>query len=81
MRTTLSLDDDVAALLRRALKKRGQTLKGVVNEALRRGLLALDESPTRRRYRITAVSLGRPTLPNLDNIGEVLAHAEGDAYR
>jgi acyl-CoA reductase-like NAD-dependent aldehyde dehydrogenase len=38
VRTTLTLDDDVAALLRRILARRKATLKEVVNEALREGL-------------------------------------------
>jgi hypothetical protein len=39
MRTTLTLDDDVAALLKRVLAGRRDGLKAVVNEALRQGLL------------------------------------------
>ena len=38
MRTTLTLDDDVAAILERLRKSRDATLKNLVNEALRRGL-------------------------------------------
>jgi len=38
MRTTLTIDDDVIALLKRAERERGLSFKQVVNEALRRGL-------------------------------------------
>jgi ribbon-helix-helix CopG family protein len=38
MRTTLTLDDDVAAILERLRKSRDASLKDLVNEALRRGL-------------------------------------------
>ena len=38
MRTTLTLDDDVAAILERLRKCRDATLKNLVNEALRRVL-------------------------------------------
>ena len=38
MRTTLTLDDDVAALLREAERNSGQSFKAIVNEAIRRGL-------------------------------------------
>src|SRR3972149_6593306 len=44
MRTTLTLDDDVAARLERVMEKRRQTLKAVVNDALRAGLQALDKA-------------------------------------
>ncbi len=38
MRTTLTLDDDIAALLKREARMSGQPFKQVVNDALRRGL-------------------------------------------
>ena len=37
MRTTLTLDEDVAAILERLRKSRDTSLKDLVNEALRRG--------------------------------------------
>lgn len=80
MRTTLTLDDDVSALLRQALKRRGTTLKAVVNDALRRGLVVSNQIQ-RTRYRTEPVNLGRAKIGNLDNIGEVLAIADGDAHR
>lgn len=82
MRTTLSLDDDVAALLRRVLKSRKASLKAVVNQALREGLRRMAAPPARQRpYRTTPVSLGRCLVDNVDDVAEVLAHAEGDAFR
>ncbi len=38
MRTTITLDPDTEALLRRAMQERGTGLKETVNEALRAGL-------------------------------------------
>ena len=40
MRTTLTLDDDVAALLQQAVRQTGRSFKEVVNDALRTGLTA-----------------------------------------
>ena len=82
MRTTLTLDDDVAIRLERLKNQRGQTLKELVNTVLRAGLDQL-ETPipsSHPPYRLEAVALG-PRLPNLDNIAEILVVAEGDAYR
>jgi hypothetical protein len=82
MRTTLTLDDDVAALIRKIQEKRGLSLKELVNEALRLGLLGFVKRSRRSQpYRLTPVSLGRCKLASLDNIAEVLAHAEGDEHR
>lgn len=82
MRTTLSLDDDVAAALERLRKRRKLSLKAAVNEALRQGLATLSTAPgPKARTRTRAVSLGRPLVGNVDNISEVLARAEGESFR
>ncbi|MFV0373559.1 hypothetical protein [Microbacterium sp.] len=44
MRTTLTLDDDVARLLDDAVHRDRRTMKDVVNDALRRGLAAPAEA-------------------------------------
>ena len=41
MRTTLTLDPDVASLAQRLQRARGQSFKAIVNEALRSGLRAM----------------------------------------
>lgn len=40
MRTTVTLDEDVAQQIRRRMRERGSGFKQVVNELLRRGLQA-----------------------------------------
>jgi|APDOM4702015248_1054824.scaffolds.fasta_scaffold186392_2 hypothetical protein len=83
MRTTLSLDSDVAALLKRAQKVRKASLKTVVNDAMRQGLKDLLGPPMRPKkpFRTKGISLGRCLLGGLDNVAEVLATAEATAYR
>jgi hypothetical protein len=81
MRTTLTLDDDVAAQLRRVLKARHATFKEVVNEALREGLKQLEMPPPRRAYRTPSVSLGRCLVGSVDDVAEALALAEGESFR
>jgi hypothetical protein len=82
MRTTLTLDDDVAALLERVLARRKDGLKAVINEALRYGLRQLGTPPERRTaYQTPSVDTGRCLLPNVDDIAEALAVAEGDWHK
>ena len=82
MRTTLTIDDDVAAELARLRKMRRGSFRDLVNAALREGLRSLTAPPRRRtRFRTRSVDLGRCLLGNIDNVGEVLAVAEGDSYR
>jgi hypothetical protein len=82
MRTTLTLEKDVAAALERVRKLRRVSLKKAVNEALRRGL---DQwaapPPARRPVRTKAVSLGRCLVGSVDNVSEALAAGEGESFR
>jgi hypothetical protein len=82
MRTTLTLDDDVAIRLTRLQQQSGRTFKDLVNTALRTGLDQFEAPPSTARspYHLQPVALG-PRLPDLDNIADILAVAEGEGYR
>jgi hypothetical protein len=82
MRTTLSLDDDVAAQLDQLRSRRSASYKDVVNEVLRAGLAHLDrETPPRPGPFTRPAALGRPRLPEVDDISDALALAEGEDHR
>jgi hypothetical protein len=82
MRTTLTLDDDVAALLVQIQNERKAPLKEVVNTALRTGLVAMTKPPQAREpFETRTLGNGPRNLPNIDNIAEVLAWAEGEDYK
>ncbi len=82
MRTTLTLDDDVAAALERLRRSRRIGLKRLVNEALRRGLSDMGKRRgAREPVRTRAVALGRVRIATIDNIGEALAIIEGESFK
>lgn len=82
MRTTLTIDDDIAAELDRLRRSREVGLKDLVNEALRRGLRDLAAAPKRKKpFRTRPLRSGRLLLAGIDNIAELLAEAEGEAFR
>ena len=82
MRTTLTLDDDVAAALERLRRARGAKLRTLVNDLLREGLRQTRARPARsERFRTQAVDLGRARCASLDNVADALAVAEGEAFR
>ena len=82
MRTTLTLDPDVAALAERMQRVRGQSFKAIVNEALRSGLRAMvAPSEQSEAYSTPAVDLGRCMIGGLDDVAEVLALAEREEFR
>lgn len=77
MRTTLTLDDDVAAKLREQVRKSGNSLKEIVNEALRVGLNRSTPKKARKRFVVTARPLGLPAGMSYDNIGDLLDQLDG----
>jgi hypothetical protein len=83
MRTTLTLDKDVAAALERLRKSRRASLKQIVNEVMREGLGRVTAPPSgpRRPFRTRALSLGRCRVDNVDDVTEVLAVGEGESFR
>jgi hypothetical protein len=52
MRTTLTLDPDVARLIEDEMHRQRKPFKQVVNEAIRRGLAPRPGAVRRRRYRV-----------------------------
>jgi hypothetical protein len=81
MRTTLTLDEDVAAKLQAEARRAGRPFRDVVNETLRRGLARW---PGRRwePLKLQVRDLGnlKPGL-SLDNISRLLEQAEGPLHR
>ena len=83
MRTTLTLDEDVAAKLKAESRRLDRSFRDVVNETLRRGLATPRPTGSRHDpFKVVARDLGplRPGL-SLDNVSELIEHAEGAFHR
>lgn len=81
MRTTLSIDDDVIERARAVATKLGTPFRAVVNEALRAGLVHVEQPAKRRPYKTKPHAMGLRSGRNLDNIQELLAQIEGEDSR
>jgi hypothetical protein len=82
MRTTLTIDDDVAAELERLRRSRHASFKDLVNEALRSGLREMAATPKKRKpFRTRSFDAGAVLVTSIDNIAELLAEIEGEAWR
>lgn len=78
MRTTVTLDEDVAKAVESLRRERGLGVSAALNELARLGMAAASTRPKRFRQRTS--NMGPARVP-LDDIGEALALLEGDAYR
>lgn len=82
MRTTITLDDDVAKLLAHARQLKKASMKDVINQALRQGLLSIAAPEVRRRpFETKSVALGECLIGNVDDVAEALAVAEDEAFK
>jgi hypothetical protein len=79
MRTTITLEKDVASRIERLKKKR--PFKQLVNDALRAGLDEIERESAKKpvRYSLTPVA-GQPRRTDFDNVAELLAELEEDGF-
>lgn len=61
MRTTVTLDPDVEALVRQAMRERGLSFKQALNQAVRTGL-GRHQGASVRPFRQRSFKLGRPRV-------------------
>ena len=78
MRTTLTLDEDVAALLNKEVRKSGEPFKQIVNRFLRLGLTA-SKQPARKPFKVTPINLGLPR--DFDKVEDLIEYLEGPEHR
>jgi hypothetical protein len=81
VRTTLTLDDDLADRVKKEMGRTGKSFKETVNELIRRGLAARKTQQPSQRFEIRARPLGhRPGL-NYDKVSELIEQIEGPLSR
>ncbi len=81
MRTTLTIDDDIAKLVEDEVRRSGDTFKGTVNRLLRQGLIASKNPEPRKRFVVTPRKMGLPPGLSYDSIPELLEKIEGPYHR
>lgn len=82
VRTTLTLDEDIAAKIRAEMRRSEKSLKQVVNEFLRLGLLSTRQLQSDLKpFRVRARRLGVRAGLDYDNVAELLEQLEGPQHR
>jgi hypothetical protein len=80
VRTTLTIDPDVAHLLEQETRRSGSSFKETVNHFLRLGL-TIGRKPPRKPFQVAPRKLGLPSGLTYDNIEQLLETVEGPAHR
>ena len=79
MRTTLTIDDDLAGILQRRSRELGKSFKELVNAALRKGLADnLEETP--RDVQVKPHDFGRAPGVDLDRLNQLVDELEVEDY-
>ena len=68
MRTTLTIDDDIAKLVEQEQRRSGESFKGTVNTLLRLGLMNSRQKADKKPFVVTPFPLG---------VGEMLDRHDG----
>ena len=81
MRTTLTLDDDVAAKLEADVRKSGRSFKETVNYYLRLGLNARRVTKPAKPFKVRARNLGKRPGLNYDDVWGLIEQIEGPSHK
>jgi hypothetical protein len=82
MRTTLTLDDDVATRLKAEVRRTGRPFKTIVNERLRMALAESVVLQKRKTFKVVPREMGGPAIGvSYDNVEALLEELEGARHR
>jgi hypothetical protein len=81
VRTTLTIDDDIALLLEQEVTRSGESYKATVNRLLRLGVLAARQPQKEKRFVVKSFPLGLRAGLSYDSISSLLEEAEGPDHR
>lgn len=81
MRTTLSIDDDIAVLLEQEVRNSGKPFKVVVNNLLSLGLAQARKPQPAAAFKVTPRAMGLAAGQSYDDISALLEELEGPEYK
>jgi hypothetical protein len=79
MRTTLTLDRDVAESLTKEMRRTGRGLKATINDALRRGLRVSGRAPRPARFEVSPHDFGVKPGIDLDRVNQLVDELDAEA--
>ena len=80
MRTTLTLEKDVATRLTQEIRRTGRTMKTVINDALRLGLGLAGKPPRPKRFKVRPHAFGFKPGIDLDRLNQLADELEAEDF-
>jgi hypothetical protein len=81
IRTTVTLEEDVLARVKRESRARGASFKDTINDLLRTALLNVDKKPKKRMFPMNPTHMGQKPGLNYDSVEALIEYAEGPWHR
>jgi hypothetical protein len=81
VRTTLSIDDDVATLVEHEVRRSGDSFKGTINRLLRLGLTASSRPQPRKRFVVTPKALDTGLVTRYEKVEDLIEALDGPMHR
>lgn len=81
MRTTLSIDDDVAKLVEHEVRRSGDSFKGTVNRLLRLGLTAGRKPLRKKHFVVTPIALNSGLGTRYGKVEDLIEALDGPMHR
>jgi hypothetical protein len=81
VRSTLTIDDDIAALVEAEVRRSGRPYKAVVNELLKLGLATKRRPQAARAFKVTPRAMGLGAGRSYDKISTLLEELEGPDHK
>ena len=81
VRTTLTLNEEIAKRAKRCAARLGLSFKDVINRALEEGLSRLERQNQARPFHTEPVAMGLRQGLSYDNIAELIARGESEDFK
>ena len=81
MRTTLTIDDDIAKLVEHEVRHSGDSFKGTVNRLLRLGLTASRKREPKKRFVVTPIAMNTGLGTRYQKVEDLIEALEGPMHR
>ncbi len=81
MRTTLTIDDDIAVLVEQERRRSGDSLKRTVNTLLRRGLNSHGNAGPKKTFVVTPIAMNTGLGTRYQKVEDLIEALEGPMHR
>lgn len=81
MRTTLTIDDDIAVLVKQEVRRTGDSFKGTVNRLLRQGLNSHGNHKPKKPFVVTPIAMNTGLGTRYQKVEDLIEALEGPMHR